>query len=63
MSDPEFSIEELCACARRELALRKRVYPRLIDAGKMTVESAVRETQMMQAILDNLQCQQQPRLF
>jgi hypothetical protein len=59
----EFSIDELCACARREVAVRKRVYPRLIQAGKMEVEVAIRETKMMEAITDLLESQQQPKLF
>jgi hypothetical protein len=59
----EFSIDELCACARREVAQRKRVYPRLVQAGKMSQEEAAAQIAMMNAITDLLESQQQPKLF
>ena len=42
------------ACARRELALRTRVYPRLIAQGTLRPEAAERELQAMQAIVRTL---------
>ncbi len=59
----EFPIEDLVACARRELALRRRVYPRLIACDRMTEANAEREIDLMAAILDNLENQQSPKLF
>lgn len=59
----QYSIEELCACARRELALRRRVYRRLVESGRMKQETAVREVAMMEAIAELLESQQQPKLF
>jgi len=58
-----FSIDDLVACARRELAQRYRVYRRLVDQGKMSTEEASREIQLMIAIRENLEAQQQPKLF
>ena len=58
-----FSITDLCACARRELGQRHRVYRRLVDVGKMSQETADREIALMTAILDNLENQQSPKLF
>ena len=59
----EFSIDDLVACARCELAQRRRVYSRLVMTGKMSRESADREIALMQAIRENLESQQQPKLF
>lgn len=41
--------------ARRELALRRSVYPRWVSAGKMTKDKADHETAAMAAIVDTLQ--------
>jgi hypothetical protein len=60
---PAFSIDELCACARREVAQRKKVYPRWVRGGKMEAEEAHRQIAMMEAITDLLESQQQPKLF
>ena len=60
---PQFSINELCACARREVAQRKKVYPRLVRDGKLHPEEAARQIALMEAITDNLESQQQPKLF
>jgi hypothetical protein len=59
----EFTIDELVACARRELGQRKRVYQRLVAIGKMDQAEAEREIALMRAIRDNLEDQQQPKLF
>jgi hypothetical protein len=42
-------------CARREIQMRRRVYPKRIAAGKMQVFVADRETAGMQAIAKTLQ--------
>jgi hypothetical protein len=41
-------------CARRELALRARVYPRLVANETMLHATAVREMAAMRAICDTL---------
>lgn len=48
------SLDDQIACARRELAMRKRVYKRLIDGNKMTQATALHETACMEAIVDSL---------
>jgi hypothetical protein len=48
-----FSETEKLACAKRELKFRERVYPRLIEAGKMTAKLADRELDLMRAIVDD----------
>ena len=37
-------------CAEREVRMRRRVYPRWIEAGRMTQEQADREIAVMAAI-------------
>jgi hypothetical protein len=41
------------ACAQRELGKRREVYPRLIEAGKLATGKADRETQVMEAIVED----------
>ena len=59
----EITLHEMVLCARRELAFRRRVYPRLVGNGKMSPEDAEHQIALMSAILDNLQKQYQPDLF
>ena len=42
-------------CVARELALRIRVYPKLVANGKMKQETADREIELMQAIVKDYQ--------
>lgn len=41
--------------ALREVRMRRRVYPRWVQDGKMTEEDAAREITIMQAIADDYQ--------
>lgn len=41
------------ACAKRELAYRKRVYPRWVEAGKLRRDVADREIEVMTAIVED----------
>jgi hypothetical protein len=59
----EFSDTELAACARRELAQRKRVYPRLVSKGKMDQRVAEVEIRMMARIAEFFEARTQPRLL
>ena len=45
--------EEKFACIQRELALRRRVYPRWIGKGHITEAKAKREIAIMQEIADD----------
>lgn len=38
-------------CLKREISMRRRVYPRWIESGKMKQETADREIALMEAIL------------
>ena len=48
-------ISEQIACVRREIAMRRRVYPRWIESGKMTQAKADREIAVMEAVLATLE--------
>lgn len=47
-----FTNEELARCAKREVKQRERVYPRLIETGRMTKDFADYEIKCMQVIAD-----------
>ena len=50
-----YGIEQQIASVEREIKLRIRVYPRLIDKGKITALTAEREIATMRAVLETLQ--------
>lgn len=41
-------------CAKRELHMRLRVYPRWVESGRMSLDDAGREIATMRAIVDTL---------
>lgn len=43
--------QDMLGCARRELAMRQRAYPRFVQQGRMTADEATRETAIMGAIV------------
>lgn len=49
------SIEEQLAAVRREVAMRERVYPRWVEAGRMTAEKADHEIEAMKNVAATLQ--------
>lgn len=51
---PRIPIEDQIACVRRELAQRRRVYPRLIKNESMTKDEAEKELHRMEAVLNTL---------
>lgn len=51
---PRIPIDDQIACVRRELAQRRRVYPRLIKNESMTKEEAAKELHRMEAVLNTL---------
>lgn len=60
------ALADQIACVRRELAMRQRVYPRWVSAGKMTQADSDREITAMIAVLATLQevqRQREPGLF
>jgi ATP-dependent Lon protease len=50
----EVTLDDQLKCVRRELALRQRVYPKHVFAGKMKQEAADYELAAMQAVHDTL---------
>lgn len=51
MTDRIFTAAEKLAAARRELAMRRRVYPRWVENNRMTQSKANEETAIMAAIV------------
>ncbi len=49
-----YTLDAQLACIRRELALRKNVYPKWVSAGRMKPEAADHEINCMQAVHDTL---------
>jgi len=49
------TLDEQTTCVKREIALRRRVYARLVLESKMTPLSAEHEILCMQAVLESLQ--------
>lgn len=55
MGDINYTLlKEMIDCASREVSLRFAVYPKRIQAGKMTQEQADKEIQLMQLIKNSL---------
>lgn len=50
MSTSLYSLAELAECARREVMIRKRVYPTRVANGRMSQRKAAKEIAMMAAI-------------
>ena len=44
------AVEELVACVDRELALRRKHYPRWVSSGKLTAAKAAREIELMETV-------------
>jgi hypothetical protein len=49
-----YTLEAQIACVRRELALRKGVYPKWVLSGRMKAEEADHQINCMQAVHDTL---------
>jgi hypothetical protein len=53
------TLVEQVRCVEREIQMRQRVYPGLVDRGRMTPNQAMRETEAMLGVLETLnQCMQ-----
>ena len=57
------TIEDLIKCAKRELAFRRRVYPKSVAMEKMTGAQADHELACMEEILELLEGFKQPDLL
>ena len=49
------TLDDQIRCIKRELALRRRVYPRLLQQGTLTQDQAAHEIRTMDAVLATLQ--------
>jgi hypothetical protein len=57
-------LREQILCVQREISMRKRVYPQLVERAKMTQGKARDEIALMEAVLLTLQeCQDRERLL
>ena len=59
ISDPamewhEVDLNDLLGCARRELALRQRCYPKWVAKGTMSEKKAEKEIAQMRSVVDFL---------
>ncbi len=55
MAEQNFTAADKLAAAKREVSMRRRVYPRWVDNGKMTLAQADLETALMEAIVADYQ--------
>lgn len=57
-------LRDQIACVTREIAMRRRVYPRWIESGRMRQEESDREIARMEAVLATLSaCEEKERLL
>jgi hypothetical protein len=55
-----YTLQAQILCIRRELAIRKSVYPQWVKSKRMKAEAAEREIACMQAVHDTLVGLQRP---
>lgn len=55
MTDPRITLQEQIECAKREISMRKWVYPSRVNQGKMNQVKADHEIAAMEAILRTLE--------
>ncbi|HEX20689.1 MAG TPA: hypothetical protein ENG78_07720 [Acidiferrobacteraceae bacterium] len=48
------TVLEQIACAEREVAMRKRAYPRFVENGNIRQDKADREIEVMESIVETL---------
>ena len=61
-----YTIGTKIRCIKRELAMRRRVYPRRVKSGRMTQALADRQIAIMESILQDYeqeQSEREPELF
>jgi hypothetical protein len=58
----KYTDQDKFRCLVRELAMRRRVYPRLIGSGRMPVHEAQHELALMEAIVADYRAKVQPAL-
>jgi hypothetical protein len=63
MNNINFSFEDLEKCARRELAQRRRVYPRFVARKQISQKASDREIALMSAMAEYFEAKNQPKLL
>jgi len=58
-----FTAAQKLACAKRELTMRRRVYPNWVNQGRMTQEEANHEVAVMADIVEDYRAKAEPSLF
>lgn len=51
LSDLPISNADMIGCVQREIGMRKKVYPRWVEIGRMTQDQADREIAIMEMVL------------
>lgn len=51
---PPVPLKDQIACVEREIAMRRRVYPRWVESGKLKQGEADEEIRRMEAVLETL---------
>ncbi len=51
---PPVSKTQMIRCIEREIAMRRKVYPRWVEAGRMRQETADEEIRVMEAVREAL---------
>lgn len=59
---PKYTLDELIDCVKREVRMRRRVYPGMVREKKMDQAEADREIGMMQELADMLRKKRSPEL-
>jgi hypothetical protein len=55
MADENFTFKQQIECVEREIALREKMYPMWVDAGKLTPKKSDYEIRCMESVLYTLQ--------
>jgi hypothetical protein len=55
------TLSEMIACAKREAAIRKRVYPKWVESRRMTADQCRHEIETMLAIVVELEMRAKER--
>ena len=58
MNTAPATLDEQIECVRREIGMRRRVYPRWVEIGRITQDKADHEIACMQAVLEGLLARQ-----
>jgi hypothetical protein len=58
----KYTDQDKFKCLARELQLRRRLYPRWIGSGRINVDEARREIELMEAIVADYRAKVRPEL-